>query len=63
MKEMFNVWDAKELMTKVVPRLEHENDGLIFTADACPYYAGTCEQIFKWKPLHLNSIDFNLKPT
>ena len=63
MKEMFNVWDAHELILKVIPKLEHENDGLIFTVDACPYYPGTCEHIFKWKPIHLNSIDFNLIKT
>ena len=63
MKEMFNVWDAHELMLKVIPKLEHENDGLIFTVDACPYYPGTCEHIFKWKPIHLNSIDFNISKT
>ena len=25
-----------------------------------PYYPGSCEHIFKWKPKLLNSIDFNL---
>lgn len=60
MKEMFHVWDGHHILQKIVPRLEHENDGLIFTVDACPYYPGTCPQIYKWKPPHLNSIDFNL---
>ena len=39
--------------------LLHNNDGLIYTIDACPYYPGTCEDIIKWKPPHMNSIDFS----
>jgi len=62
MKEMFRVQDAFVLFDKILPRLEHENDGLIFTVDAAPYYMGTCPQIWKWKPMHLNTIDFNAKP-
>jgi hypothetical protein len=41
--------------------LPHENDGLIITMDNCPYYPGTCEQILKWKPVELNTIDFLFK--
>jgi mRNA-capping enzyme len=65
MKEMFNIWDAKFLMPKFIDshKLEHENDGLIFTVDLCPYYPGTCEEILKWKPIELNSIDFKLQAT
>jgi mRNA capping enzyme, catalytic domain len=65
MKEMFNIWDAHILFPKLLDanKLEHENDGLIFTIDESPYYPGTCDQILKWKPIELNSIDFNLQPT
>jgi hypothetical protein len=38
--------------------LVHENDGLIFTVDECPYYPGTCQEIVKWKPPNMNTIDF-----
>lgn len=62
MKEMFSVWDAKVIFDKILNKLQHENDGLIFTVKACPYYPGTCEHIFKWKPMHLNTIDFNVLP-
>ena len=62
MKEMFNIWDASTILKNILPRLEHENDGLIFTIDASPYYMGTCPHILKWKPFHLNTIDFNAKP-
>ena len=65
MKEMFNVWDAKYLLSHFIDakKLEHENDGLIFTVDECPYYPGTCNEILKWKPVELNSIDFKLEKT
>lgn len=62
MKEMFNVWDAVAIFDHILPKLEHENDGLIFTVDAAPYYMGKCPHILKWKPLELNTIDFEAKP-
>mmetsp|Transcript_43301 Transcript_43301/g.57296 ORF Transcript_43301/g.57296 Transcript_43301/m.57296 type:complete len:229 (+) Transcript_43301:526-1212(+) len=62
MKEMFHVQDAHVLFEHILPRLEHENDGLIFTVDAAPYYMGVCPHIWKWKPMHLNTIDFNVRP-
>ena len=43
MKEMFNVWDASMIFTNLMDKLEHENDGIIFTVDACPYLPGTCK--------------------
>jgi mRNA guanylyltransferase len=61
MKEMFRVQDAYVLFEHVLPRLEHENDGLIFTVDSAPYYMGSCAHIWKWKPMHLNTIDFNVR--
>ena len=64
MKDVFEVWQVPNLFDLIHPNkglLMHENDGLIFTVDACPYYPGTCPEIIKWKPAHLNSIDFELK--
>eukprot|EP00158_Paraphelidium_tribonemae_P003396 Partr_v1_DN26094_c0_g1_i1_m400 putative Second step of mRNA capping. Transfer of the GMP moiety of GTP to the 5'-end of RNA via an enzyme-GMP covalent reaction intermediate (By similarity) len=46
-----------------VAELKHENDGLIFTSEQAPYALGTCEAMIKWKPPHLNSIDFKLRYT
>jgi hypothetical protein len=65
MKEMFNVWDAHFLLSHLIDqnKLEHENDGLIFTVDECPYYPGTCFEILKWKPQEKNSVDFKLGQT
>ena len=62
MKEMFRVQDAHVLFDHILPKLEHENDGLIFTVDAAPYYMGVCPHIWKWKPMHLNTIDFIARP-
>ena len=59
---MFNVWDAHVIFDLIKNKLEHENDGLIFTIDAAPYYMGSCHHILKWKPEHLNTIDFNAFP-
>lgn len=63
MKDVFEVWQTPHLF-KLIDHstgiLLHENDGLIFTVDQCPYYSGTCTEIMKWKPPHMNTIDFQL---
>ena len=61
---MFEVWQTPQLLKLIDERngcLLHENDGLIFTVDACPYYPGSCAEIRKWKPVHMNTIDFGFK--
>ncbi|KAI9543902.1 hypothetical protein NQZ68_004950 [Dissostichus eleginoides] len=43
-------------------QVSHEVDGLIF--QPCGRYkAGRCDDILKWKPPNLNSVDFRLKIT
>ena len=63
MKDVFEVWQTPHLF-KLIDHasgiLLHENDGLIFTVDQCPYYPGTCQEIMKWKPPHMNTIDFQI---
>ncbi|GAA6031695.1 hypothetical protein JCM8097_001939 [Rhodosporidiobolus ruineniae] len=44
-----------------VPKLQHGNDGLIFTSAEAPYSPGTDPKILKWKPPSENSIDFLLQ--
>ena len=64
MKEMFrvNTPGATEfLLNDVIGKLQHENDGLIFTPNTMTYRAGTTYEILKWKPKHLNSVDFMLQ--
>jgi hypothetical protein len=38
-----------------------ENEGYIFTRKLMPVRIGTTKDIFKWKPIHLNTIDFMYK--
>jgi hypothetical protein len=42
--------------------MNHENDGLIFTKVDSPYKPGRDFNIVKWKPPHLNTIDFLMVP-
>lgn len=39
----------------------NENDGVIFTPVGKPYVVKNCDALLKWKPPHLNSVDFMLK--
>ncbi|KAK1444601.1 mRNA-capping enzyme like protein [Babesia gibsoni] len=41
-------------------RLPHISDGLIFTPVKLPYLPGTCPKLLKWKPPHLNTVDFSV---
>ncbi|KAH9857131.1 mRNA capping enzyme, catalytic domain-containing protein [Lenzites betulinus] len=43
-----------------IPRLQHGNDGLVYTCVSTPYAPGTDPNILKWKPPSENSIDFKL---
>ena len=44
------------------PSCRIANDGLIFSRNSSPYIAGANENFLKWKPAHLNSIDFLVVP-
>lgn len=57
---MYRCCDVKYVLENVLPVLPHGNDGLIFTPVDQPYKAGTDENLFKWKPPYLNSVDFEL---
>jgi len=43
-----------------IPKLQHGNDGLIYTSVSTEYIPGTDRNILKWKPPSENSIDFKL---
>lgn len=60
-KQMYRKEDVPFVLDKVLPDLNHENDGLIFTQVNLPVIHGTCEGIMKWKPKRLNSVDFLLE--
>lgn len=52
---------ANLLGEKFAKSLSHEPDGLIFQPAKDAYVAGRCDEVLKWKPLDMNSIDFRLK--
>lgn len=60
-KEMHKSYGLAEIYKQIIPTLEHENDGLIFTCVDYPYKPGPCPVYLKWKPPHLNSVDFRIK--
>jgi hypothetical protein len=39
----------------------NENDGVIFAPCKMPYVVKNCSALLKWKPPHLNSVDFALE--
>ena len=49
------------IVEKITPQLTHENDGLILVPNNDPYKNGRDDKYLKWKPVHLNSIDFKLR--
>lgn len=57
-KDFFPVDASSFIFEKMVPKLPHENDGLIFTRNSKPYPVGATSSIIKWKPPEYNTIDF-----
>lgn len=57
-KDFFDVCYSANLVFPYGCRLGHECDGLIFTPAEDPYKPGTCPRLLKWKPAHLNTVDF-----
>lgn len=60
MKTMYKSYHLAFLLKTVIPSLNHENDGLILTPVNESYEVGTCRSWLKWKPPHLNTVDFHL---
>lgn len=56
-KGFFYLKDTKKTLNL---KVTHEKDGLIFQPFDAPYTGGTCQNILKWKPPELNSIDFRI---
>ncbi|KAF7697512.1 mRNA-capping enzyme subunit alpha [Cucumispora dikerogammari] len=57
LKEMYKSYGFSEIY-KNIDKLEHKNDGLCFTPVFKPYSIGIDNSWLKWKPSHLNTIDF-----
>lgn len=61
-KDFWPISQAASLLgEKFAKSLSHEPDGLIFQPSKEPYTAGRCDEVLKWKPLDMNSVDFRLK--
>ncbi|PZC83256.1 hypothetical protein B5X24_HaOG208020 [Helicoverpa armigera] len=62
LKQFWELPMARQLLgEKFAKTLSHEPDGLIFQPSKERYIAGPCEDVLKWKPSHMNSVDFKLK--
>ncbi|KAM4772229.1 mRNA-capping enzyme [Rhinophrynus dorsalis] len=62
-KPFFDIHAARKLLEGSFAReVSHEVDGLIFQPIG-KYKPGRCDDILKWKPPNMNSVDFRLKIT
>lgn len=62
-KPFFDIHASRKLLEgSFTAQVSHEVDGLIFQPCG-KYKAGRCDDILKWKPPNLNSVDFRLKIT
>ena len=60
MKDYYSFTQVNKL-NELIKLLPHHNDGLIINVDDYPYYSGQSCEIFKWKPIEMNTIDFEIK--
>ncbi|XP_006870726.1 PREDICTED: mRNA-capping enzyme-like [Chrysochloris asiatica] len=62
-KPFFDIYTSRKLLEgSFAKEVSHEMDGLIFQPVG-KYKPGRCDDILKWKPPSLNSVDFRLKIT
>ncbi|XP_022820848.1 mRNA-capping enzyme isoform X2 [Spodoptera litura] len=62
LKQFWELPMARQLLgEKFAKTLSHEPDGLIFQPSKERYIPGPCEDVLKWKPSNMNSVDFRLK--
>ncbi|EDM11272.1 rCG53002 [Rattus norvegicus] len=60
-KQFFDISISRKLLEgNFAKEVSHELDGLIFQPIG-KYKPGRCDDILKWKPPSLNSMDFQLK--
>jgi mRNA guanylyltransferase len=61
LKDFFRTSQVDFLWNQVCPSLPHKCDGLIFTAVHADYIIGSNQNILKWKPNELNTVDFYVR--
>lgn len=57
-KNFYSLAETGNVLHKLAPNLAHEMDGLVFTPEPVPYKRGQTDELLKWKPAELNTIDF-----
>jgi mRNA-capping enzyme len=57
-KRQWKLNQLGQLESFIDSEVKHDTDGIIFTPLSMLYIKGTCEEILKWKPITLNSVDF-----
>ncbi|EWC74051.1 hypothetical protein C923_05247 [Plasmodium falciparum UGT5.1] len=60
LKDFYPIEKICELI-KIMKKLPHYSDGIIFTPLHSPYITGNFYQLLKWKPLNLNTVDFGIE--
>ncbi|CXI54688.1 RNA guanylyltransferase, putative [Plasmodium berghei] len=60
LKDFYSISQISELL-KIMKKLPHTTDGIIFTPLNYPYVTGNFYQLLKWKPLNLNTVDFGIE--
>lgn len=59
-KMFYPLKDIKHYVQTILPTLNHNTDGLIFTPECIPVTNGTHFKLFKWKAGHENTVDFSV---
>ena len=60
-KTFYKFTDFKNFYENVLPKINFNTDGLVFTPVEDSIKIGTHETMFKWKPRDKNTIDFQVK--
>lgn len=60
LKSMYFSFNIGTLFENILPNLQHDNDGVIFTPRYLPYKYGTDKSVYKWKPKSQITGDFRL---
>ncbi|CRH03991.1 RNA guanylyltransferase, putative [Plasmodium relictum] len=60
LKDFYSIDKICEL-TKIMKKLPHPSDGIIFTPLNSSYVTGNFYHLLKWKPLNLNTVDFGIE--
>jgi mRNA-capping enzyme len=57
-KDFYPLERAGWVLSKWMPTLTHQSDGLVFQSGSAPYVGHTDERLFKWKFPEMNTVDF-----